>query len=369
MHNIHNHNTFCFLPFSHIFLRPDGKMSQCCKGNTTIKDNGKPILYDIDRAFNSDHMNQIRLSLLAGVKAPECNYCWKIEENGGKSMRNLVQDIGWYKRDGIDLDNFKIHWIEASLSNKCNLKCLMCSPLRSNQIGIEEGHSNSDRHFPIYDYIIDNAKYMREMSFMGGEPLLHDEMYDILEYFVNNGHSDNISLKFNTNATVIRNNFFNLIEQFRHVTVDISIEGHGKRNEYIRFPSKWDITEKNIILFRDKFPENFAIKINTVFDNLTVMGFSELEEWASRNELNQYYNKLTSPSFLQSHILPKKIKKYARKILEDSTVANTKPFINELMKPYTKREKNAFIEYIKRKDKLRGINILDYCPEFEEWFS
>ena len=100
------------------------------------------------------------------------------------------------------------------------------------------------------------------------------------------------------------------------------------------------------------------------------MGFNDLGEWTSRNDLiNQHHGHLRNPYFLRGHVLPDSAKEKARKMLDKSKVINTDAFISYLMNPYTEEEKNAFIEYIKKKDKLRGTNILDYCPEFEEWFS
>ena len=67
-------------------------------------------------------------------------------------------------------------------------------------------------------------------------------------------------------------------------------------------------------------------------------------------------------------MFPDSVKEHVKEILSHSSVVNAISYIQEMMQPYTEEEKTEFIEYIKKKDKLRGVNILDYCPEFEEWF-
>ena len=364
-----NKDTFCYYPFMHISMQADGSLRSCCNA-AKLEENGSPILYDVDKAFNSDHMNRIRSDLLNGIKAPECKKCWDHEKFNAKSMRQIMLSVYNNSNFSVDILTPNIQYMDINLSNKCNLKCMMCFPTRSNQIGIEMGYNNPYMEFPLYDKVTEIAHNLRRIRFTGGEPLLHDDMYNILDYLIDNDYSKNIYLKYNTNATVTRDDFFDKIKHFRYIKFDISIDGYGRRDEYIRFPSKWESIERNILYFKDMLPkEKSTMTACTVCQNLSIVGMKELEDWISKLGIGHFYNRLTHPYFLQCHILPESAKKKAKESLEKSNVMNASSFVTEMMNPYTQEEKNAFINYVKKKDKLRGINILDYCPEFEEWFS
>ena len=116
-----------------------------------------------------------------------------------------------------------------------------------------------------------------------------------------------------------------------------------------------------------QFSENQSVvRVSTVFQNLNITGLHALESWCKGLNVRHYYHKLTQPGFLKSHVLPESVK---NKVYEHSLVSENSDYLTrEMMQPYTEEEKNAFIEYITKKDKIRGVNILDYCPEFEEWF-
>ena len=338
-------DTFCILPFSKIFMKPNGRLSPCCK-SPSIKTNDNPekfILNNIQDAFNSDHMNRVRHDLLNGIKVKECQQCWDVEDYGGMSLRKMMNsDLYKDNENNINIHEPKIMFIEATMSNKCNLKCLMCFPSRSNQLGIEEGLKKPDRSFPVYNDIVKIAPNLRGLDFVGGEPLVQDEVYSVLDFMIENDYSKNIDLKFSTNGTTTKKEFFDKIKQFKSVFIDISIESVGARNEYIRFPSKWDVIEKNILYFSEMSKAfNMKIKINTVFNNMTVSGLHLLEEWAKKNEIRLTYNRLRHPAFMRSYVLPKKQKDRIYESLSNSYVKNTDAFLKEMMKPHTSSEKKT----------------------------
>ena len=315
-------------------------------------------------------MKRIRSDLVNGIKAPECNYCWEAEKYNVMSMRQGTFSRNWIR--DVDINNPKIRCIDIRFSNKCNLKCLSCNPEKSNQLGIEENLINPTVSYPIYDSLIHLAPNLREINFLGGEPLLQNEMYKFMDYLIHNGHSKKINLKFSTNVTVYKSTFVEKLKEFKFTKLGVSIDGYDKRNEYLRFPSKWKVLEKNLMLYRDSLPENSVIKVQQVCSNLSMNGIDDFYNWyMSIDDYNT--NKIIDylwvqyPPYLRCNIIPNNMKDNIKKKLQ--YIQNLEPMLNKMMQPYTEKEKNQFIEYINRKDKLRGTNILDYCPEFEEWFS
>ena len=368
----YNKDTLCLFPFSHVSPQQHGPIRQCCIGNDILDNDGNVILYDVHKAFNSNHMNRIRSDLSSGIKAKECNYCWSVEKSGGMSMRQGTFYRNW--ANDVNFDDPKIRCLDIRFSNVCNIKCLSCNPEKSNQIGIEEGVDNPTKILDsIYTSLIKLAPDIREINFLGGEPMIHKEMYNSLDYLIENGYSHNISLKYSTNVTVLKDEFIEKLEKFKFTKIGVSIDAYGKRDEYIRFPSKWKVIEKNLRRYRNNFPNNAVLKVQQVCSNLAMGGIDEFYDWYMSIDDNQNVKKtidhlwLEYPSHLRCNIIPVDKKENIRERLQ--SIPGMEAMLSRMMQPYTEEEKNAFVEYIKRKDKLRGVNILDYCPEFEEWFS
>ena len=79
-------DTFCILPYVHLYTEPKGEMKPCCIAggfdepinlNTmTIKD-----------AFNSPQMKQLRKDMEEGKRNKVCDVCYKKEELNNHSPR------------------------------------------------------------------------------------------------------------------------------------------------------------------------------------------------------------------------------------------------------------------------------------------
>jgi sulfatase maturation enzyme AslB (radical SAM superfamily) len=90
--------------------------------------------------------------------------------------------------------------------------------------------------------------YLREIYFAGGEPLLIDANYEILEMLIHENRTD-VELFYNTNCTVLEYKDKSILDYwklFSKVTVAASIDDHGPAFEYHRKNAKWDVVESNI---------------------------------------------------------------------------------------------------------------------------
>ena len=205
----YNKDTLCLFPFSQVYLSATKNglpVRPCCHTRSHIRN------HSTLGAFRGNHMSRIRSDLLNGIKTAHCQKCWDIEKIGGESYRK--KELFYAEKENRDINDIiqrpKILNIEVNLSNKCNLKCLMCHSGASNQIGIEEGLKNSlTDQLELYNDLPGIAQDIKMIRFAGGEPFLHDQMYKILDYLIENNMSKNIELVFNTNGTVARNSFLN----------------------------------------------------------------------------------------------------------------------------------------------------------------
>jgi sulfatase maturation enzyme AslB (radical SAM superfamily) len=89
--------------------------------------------------------------------------------------------------------------------------------------------------------------YVEQIYFAGGEPLLMEEHYNILEELVKRGRT-NVRLIYNTNFThtdLKGRSVFEYWKQFQSVAVGASLDDSGRRGEYIRKGTNWAVVEQN----------------------------------------------------------------------------------------------------------------------------
>ena len=80
--------------------------------------------------------------------------------------------------------------------------------------------------------LLPNIKYF---EFTGGEPWLIQEHFDLLQYAVDQGYSNNIDIHYNTNATQTPLPHVPMWAKFGRVDIAFSIDNVGKRFEYERY--------------------------------------------------------------------------------------------------------------------------------------
>ena len=88
---------------------------------------------------------------------------------------------------------------------------------------------------------------MRKIYITGGEPTLIKHNTDFLGECIKQGYGDKIQIFLNTNCTNLNRRFLDIIQQFENVIINASLDGIGETNEYIRYPSRWPILEKNYL--------------------------------------------------------------------------------------------------------------------------
>ena len=327
--------TFCALPWLHLSSRPDGKMRTCCTSNASSvqdpdsnkkvgggevgvvkNDDGIPANFNhtsLEDAWNSAYMRNVRKMMLRGEKPASCLKCYKEEDAGHRSKRNWETEY-WSNR--YDLQQLvdetqedgsippKIRYIDLRMGTKCQLACVMCSPHDSSgwikewnniypQIqneklkntshwnkGKEVGasynwHKNNPR---FWKELMEQVPHMYQLYFAGGESLIIDEHYDLLEECIKRGHAKNIELRYNSNAVEWRDDLFDLWAEFKRVRFHYSIDALGKQNEYIRYPSVWEHQEEVFHKLDNTAPQ-VEITTATTIMALNIAYIPEFVQW------------------------------------------------------------------------------------------
>lgn len=327
--------TFCALPWLHLSSRPDGKMRTCCTSNASSvqdpdssnkigggevgvlkNDDGIPANFNttsLQDAWNSSYMRNVRKMMLRGEKPAPCLKCYKEEDAGHLSKRNWETKY-WGAR--YDLNQLvsetnddgsiptKIRYIDLRMGSKCQLACVMCSPHDSSgwikdwkaivpQIKNEKlaqtsqwdkaresganynWHKNNPR---FWKELMEQVPHMYQLYFAGGEPLIIEEHYDLLEECIKQGYAKNIELRYNSNAVEWREDLFDLWAEFKRVRFHYSIDAFGEQNDYIRYPSNWKHQEEVFWKLDNTSPQVEVTTATTILA-LNVAYIPEFVQW------------------------------------------------------------------------------------------
>jgi organic radical activating enzyme len=295
---------------------------------------------------NADELKSIRLEMLSGIRPQECEYCWTMEDAGTSSRRKTANNQfknAFTQDDAIKITNsdgsidIMPMYYDLRFGNLCNIKCVMCYPssssqwyedhylitgkpsfddngkiieLKRNAVGrlVDEGEFQWAEDPRFWDRMNTDAikSAIKQIYMVGGEPMLIERHLIFLKQLVEEGYSKNITLEYDTNLTVIKNEYIEIWSHFKHVMLRCSIEDIEDQNDLIRFPSNWEIIKKNFNKLKDRNLPNVNIKISCVWQALNSFTFARLySEFPNTNILLRI---LTGPGQLDVKILPKRCK-------------------------------------------------------------
>jgi MoaA/NifB/PqqE/SkfB family radical SAM enzyme len=370
---LETNKSFCILPFMSINYA--NKIARHCCWM-------KPIGNNYTDFENNPGSVVLRKKMLAGEKDPVCAQCYRIEDVGGISQRQ-VQSTEWSYRLGVNslcqLETKLIHY-EIPLGNQCNLLCRMCNPASSNLIDQEYtkiGLSSIPIGITAPDYFdrID-MDTVQKISIAGGEPTINDNFIKFLERCIELARTD-IEISITTNCVSLPRRFLNLIPHFKNFRCSISVDGFDQLNHYIRWPTQWTKLTENIqeltqLIKPCNYNFNTTVSIYNISQLYNLFNFLEttypgihceiiyLEE-PSYQQASNYPNKETALAELkrvQSLTLYQKNENFKKKI--DGLVN----LISNSTVDYKKLQ--AFYEFNDRLDASRCVKLADYIPELEQ---
>jgi len=258
-------STICVLPWNHLSINSMGYVRVCCNSSD-------PNLFKFDP--NKDFLNhselvEIRSQMLQGKWPQKCDRCRNQEYIGVNSFRQMHNSMFSETVKEIKDDNFlKLEYLNLDLGTKCNAACIMCGDHSSS---LWAKINNNNTYFPP---TIPNVSYenMKKMYIIGGEPLIIDEFWDLIEN-IENQYAKNIEMNLNTNLSVIPKKI-NLLNKFKKVKINLSIDGTKEDFNFVRWPLTFSKIKKNYLIIKDF--ENFDIEIHSVLMNINLFNFHKL---------------------------------------------------------------------------------------------
>jgi radical SAM protein with 4Fe4S-binding SPASM domain len=260
-------NTFCIYPWIHIHSYPTGQTYPCCMADMNYPV-GNTRKHSLKTIWNQENMREIRQSMLDGSKVQACNKCYEQEANGFFSGRRSANKHHGHHIDLVDetqadgtLERFEMTYWDIRFSNLCNLKCRSCGHIFSSQwyqdqaklAGGDWKERNTVLNYAgrtetdMWEQLEPHLEYVEQIYFAGGEPLLMEEHYQILDELVRRKRFD-VRLIYNTNFThtdLKGNSVFEYWKQFDSVAVGASLDASDARGEYIRKGTDWAVVEQN----------------------------------------------------------------------------------------------------------------------------
>lgn len=385
----------CFNLKKSLRLGVNGHATHCCQQFTTLQDNDKQMNSSnctFDEILNCSDSQEIRNSLKNGEKHPACKICWDEERNGLPSKR--LRDNRHYKEQNINHDDIEVVFLDISLSNKCNLKCRSCSPTSSKfwTDDYEKVSNSIMKRSPFAEHqkIIDKAfdknslfwvevkkhiSTIKWIDFYGGEPFLIQSQWDFLEWVISMDRAKDITLHFNTNGTLWDNKKYNILNKFKKVLIDFSIDGIEDKARYIRHPSNWNIVSSNfekiisIIKTNSKFNMNICYTVSI----LSLYGFAETMDYFRKVNFDNFFiNILHGPDWYNIKNIPRKIKEKLLKQIKDPIKESLKDFyvndnfLNILDEECDLQQWDTFLKITKFLDEIRGESFSETFPEFAD---
>lgn len=217
-----------------------------------------PQFETLQQMDSSDWLANIQTAMSQDIWPDECVRCKQIEQVGNKSVRQHSLD-----RHAQLLDTRSDYLVLGGvLDNVCNSACQTCNETLSTKIG----SLGSKEYIKINNSaLIDTLPLDRivQVDINGGEPSASPNYAKLLENLPPNIKH----LRINTNGSRLITSLPDLIQRGIKVTVTVSLDGIGRRHDYVRWPVKFQDVEQNILEYQR-------------------MGLYELNTWTTVSALN-----------------------------------------------------------------------------------
>jgi organic radical activating enzyme len=253
--------TFCIYPWIHLHAYPTGEAYPCCHAEMKPGVVGNCRENTLAEIWHGEPMQKLRSDMLTETPHAACTRCYEQEESGFFSGRRSANKHHGHHIKKLEQNPFEMTYWDIRFSNLCNLKCRSCGHIFSSQwyqdqaklAGGDWKQKNTVLNYAgrtetdMWEQLEPHLDYVEQIYFAGGEPLLMEEHYRILDELVKRKRFD-VRLIYNTNFThtdLKGRSVFEYWKQFGSVAVGASLDAAGARGEYIRKGTDWAVVEQN----------------------------------------------------------------------------------------------------------------------------
>jgi hypothetical protein len=388
--------SFCPMPWIHAYADPQGDVRPCCWYEGDLP--GRPNLAGMsgmDDVMHGDGMAMTRAAFLRGETPDACMACKRREAQGQYSKR--MRGIGSVTDDELrafaagpadgSIDSYELRHFDFRFDNTCNFRCRTCGPINSSRIeseersqGIEHGTGGFDRArwHAIFGDKIDGA---RSVYLAGGEPLIMDSTYDILQRLVDVGNTD-VELSCSTNLSQLSRNgrrMFDLLRSFVDTRICVSADHYGDKAAYIRSGTDWEQLVSNYRLLRTSCP-HVKVQIDCVVSVLNILDITDIIDRFRMTFDSSPINLL--PVQGKIHFKPANLPYSAKQVAieritgwcnanphDHGMVSSLRALCHDMEQQGRSDSPAKFMEQMSRLDSLRGEDISVSLPELSGFYA
>lgn len=301
-------DTYCVYPFINVHTNTDGRCKLCCHvySEDYIQVDGKDAVLgktNWRNIWDGDYMTDVRAKMIAGMPVKECNRCYEHEAKGLQSSRQWANEN--YR---APITHTNPTHLELRLGNHCNLKCNSCWSVSSDNIYKERKKILANETVPKWlddqwqheirsveahdwgwyetqefrDFVDSVAPTLERLYLTGGEPTLIQANQYVLDKLVESGNRK-CHVAWTTNMTTWPEGFYDKLEFFDSSEIQMSIDGYGVHNMYIRYPTDWDKLEENFTRAMS-LPDKVQLKVYFVYQAWNVFDVKDLITWLENKQ-------------------------------------------------------------------------------------
>lgn len=388
---------FCVMPWVHIHTYPDGQAALCCNWDQQIAV-GNVQEDTIDKIVNSAVYKRVRLQMLNNQPVDGCHRCKKAEnptDNPRTSYRQrtnqffekidptIVQTLkdSTYPDGGLKIP-FHQRTMNIRYSNLCNYACRSCGPVHSSMWAQENGESKFVHKIveilpDFTEQIWKDLPYVEYISFAGGESLLIDEHWQVMDRLIELDRT-HVHLNYVTNLSKLEHQKKSILEyaqKFPNLKLMVSIDATHQRAEIYRHGTNWTTVEYNLSQLRE---HNVQFYINCTVGAMNVWHAPDAHRYLLENNLipadSFAVNILVYNDFLSTKILPTQFKKqvtdkilnhinWLTQVNQSTLNAGWQDLINFMNSEDHSYLLGQFISYNLNLDRIRDENSFEVFPE------
>jgi radical SAM protein with 4Fe4S-binding SPASM domain len=388
--------TFCIYPWIHLHAYPTGEAYPCCHAEMKPGIVGNCREKTLAEIWVDEPMQQLRANMLSETASPACQRCYEQEESGFFSGRRSANKHHGHQIKKLETTPFEMTYWDIRFSNLCNLSCRSCGHIFSSSwyqdqaklAGGEWKQKNKVLNYAgrtemdMWEQLEPHLDYVEQIYFAGGEPLLMEEHYRILDELVKRERFE-VRLIYNTNFThtdLKGKSVFEYWKLFDSVAVGASLDGMGAYAEYIRKGTDWHqvLANRNNMLRICPDVDFYISPTLSIMNAMHLPTFHRV--WAEQGLIRAQdcnINILQDPTYYRIDIAPhhykQKLKERYNLHLEwlrpldklNRATVGYESAINFMLSTDNTQLLPKFWSKTSDLDTIRNENILDIIPELE----
>jgi molybdenum cofactor biosynthesis enzyme MoaA len=340
--------------------------------------------------FNTDINVAERQMMLANQRNASCEEnCWPLEDNGAVSPR--IWQNGKIKTHEDVHTQPEI--LEIKLNDNCNLSCSYCCKEYSSawrrdldtngNYTIDTGDAryqltsrdkimikvsqqevkNTSKFRALMSEIKSFAPGLKEVVITGGEPLLDNQLFDVLDAVSNSSAVINIYSGLGVEANRFQR-MLNKIKQIPTTMISVSAECTDKFYEFNRYGNLYtDFLDKIELLKKS----GIEFRFSTAISNLTVFGLTSFIKYFNDRRIGLVF--VNQPSMMASYVLDADSKQQIMQDIQSLPEHYQTQIAQSIQAAASEMQRQQMSEFLKEYVARRNLDISIYPKSFLEWLD